>query len=158
MTCCLKKNLTLFLTLLLLGTGVWGVSVKYRETVRRTQAQETPSQDAPRLAWDHTDFDWGDIPQDQKVTHDFPIRNQGTRPLKISQIRTSCNCTTAEIQAQGEVQPLPAVLAPGEEGMVHVTFDPLVMDSRGDIQRAVRIETNDPLMSFLVFNLTAHVR
>ncbi len=150
-------GITLCFTLALLIVGGWGIGLKYQEVRKQALQKENVSPDAPHLEWMHTSFDWGTIGRTQKMNHHFPIRNTGQKPLVISQIQTSCNCTTAEILKEDVPQTLPATLEPGEKAIVSVSFDPEVMDSRGLAKRAVRMETNDPALPFLIFNLQAYV-
>ena len=52
-------------------------------------------------------YDFGKIPQGKPVTHIFNVENAGKDSLKISNVQSSCVCTTPEwernkIQAHGE--------------------------------------------------------
>jgi hypothetical protein len=40
-----------------------------------------------RIAFDHTEFDFGSVPPGSRVTHHFPVRNNGPDTLIISQIK-----------------------------------------------------------------------
>lgn len=59
--------------------------------------------------------DFGDIERGQKVSHNFEFTNTGNQPLEILNVGTSCGCTSAK--------PEKTVYAPGEGGMIPVTFD-----------------------------------
>jgi len=43
-----------------------------------------------------TSFDFGKIPQGKPVFHFFEVTNTGKNPMIISDIQTSCGCTTPE--------------------------------------------------------------
>ncbi len=104
-----------------------------------------------------TDYDFGVIGLDN-VTHEFPIKNIGEGPLKISRVATSCGCTTAQLQKGGETSvkfgmdhgnlPKPNMtLEPGEEAVVLVTYNPLthgLKNAAGTFRRIVYIQTDNP--------------
>ncbi|SFC48180.1 Protein of unknown function [Parapedobacter composti] len=60
-------------------------------------------------------YDFGEIKEGEKVTHEFRFTNKGTAPLIISNVQASCGCTTPEYSKNP--------IAPGEEGMVKVVFN-----------------------------------
>jgi len=150
------------LVLVLISLG--GILVAYRQSEADRDARSALNSadgSAPTAVLDATDFDWGEIGRTQIVEHDFTLRNtglQGTADLVVSEIVTSCGCTTAELRLNGASAVLPANIPPGDSGIVHVVFDPDAHDSRGATERAVRIETNDPRHPFLVITLHAYVR
>ena len=88
------------------------------------------------------------------VSHDFVFTNNSAEPLTITQIYTSCMCTTAIIKSnQGAVGPFsmpghgltrPAniVLAAAETATIKVTFDPAAHGPAGvgSINRTVTLE------------------
>lgn len=154
-----SKNFPLFITIILLLVATGGVIIKYHESLSRTvkQEQAQTSEEKPILSWKETDFDWGKIPQNKIAEHSFVIKNTGSLPLEISKIRTSCACTTAELLLDNQTKVLPSSIPPNSGAVIKVLFDPEKMNSHGDTKRAVRVETNDPLTPFLIFNLQAYV-
>ena len=48
------------------------------------------------LAMKETAFDFGTIPQGKPVYHFFEVTNTGKTPMVISNVQTSCGCTTPE--------------------------------------------------------------
>src|SRR5437870_3299398 len=58
--------------------------------------------------------DMGVVPKGEKVTHDFLIKNDGTVPLEITEVRPACGCTVADFDKK---------IAPGQSGKVHVVVD-----------------------------------
>jgi len=142
--------LCFLLVILIIGGGsLWG---KYQNARKISVVK-----DAPHIEWMHTNFDWGTIGQTQKMNHHFPIRNTGTKPLVISNIRTSCNCITAEILKERISQHLPTSLEPGEKAILSASFDPEKVNSRGLIKHTVQIEMNDPLLPSLPFRLQTYI-
>jgi len=62
-------------------------------------------------------FDFGKINEEGgKVTHVFKLKNVGSAPLVISQVRASCGCTTPEWTKEP--------IEPGKTGTVTVTYNP----------------------------------
>lgn len=50
------------------------------------------------LSAEETFFDFGEITMaNGKVTHSFEVKNNGTEPLRINKVYTSCMCTTASV-------------------------------------------------------------
>jgi Protein of unknown function (DUF1573) len=76
--------------------------------------------------------DMGTVPKGEKVTHDFMIKNDGTVPLEITEVRPSCGCTVAEFDKR---------IAPGQSGKVHVVVDTETF--AGPIAKGVTVFTND---------------
>lgn len=88
----------------------------------------------PRVVFKEKEWDFGRIKQGEVVTHEFIFRNEGTAPLKITRVTTSCGCTAALVSANE--------VAPGQEGRLKVTFD-----SRGYYDKVIKyvyFESNDP--------------
>lgn len=70
------------------------------------------------IKFEETTYDFGNVKEDGgKVTHEFSFKNVGNEPLKITDARAECGCTTPEYP-KGEI-------APGEEGIIKVTYNPL---------------------------------
>lgn len=65
-------------------------------------AQEAKTQspvikaDGPVLTLEETTHDFGDIYQGDVVEHTFKFTNTGNQPLLITNIQTSCGCTTPQ--------------------------------------------------------------
>lgn len=86
-----------------------------------TTVQPTPPTDDPAapnfpLKFDHTSFDWGDIPDTEKVNHIFKFTNGSDRTVSISGLVGSCGCTGGTLTKND--------YAPGEAGEITATFDP----------------------------------
>ncbi len=90
----------------------------------------------------------------------FHIKNEGKKELVITNLATSCGCTTASLVVNGVEGPRfgmdmgegsgpadwSARLAPGETAILKVYYDPTVHpDLRGYIIREVYIYSNDPI-------------
>ena len=60
-------------------------------------------------------FDFGEVPEGTKVSHQFMFTNTGDHPLKLTRVKASCGCTTPRYSDQA--------IAPGEQGYIDVEFD-----------------------------------
>ena len=60
-------------------------------------------------------YDFGQVRQGKKVTHDFVIANKSKKTIEIKKINPSCGCTAAIINKK--------VLSPGERTKLKATFD-----------------------------------
>ena len=71
-----------------------------------------------QIKFDETVYNFGNIKEDGgKVTHEFPFTNVGSEPLKITDARAECGCTKPEFPKEE--------IAPGESGVIKVTYNPL---------------------------------
>ncbi len=69
----------------------------------------------PAFNWNLTTYDFGKIPLNKPVTHEFKFTNTGDAPLVISSVQASCGCTVTEYSKD----PIP----PGTEGFVKATYN-----------------------------------
>jgi hypothetical protein len=66
------------------------------------------------LKWEQNTYSAKATPEDKKVEAAFVFTNTSTKPVEITNIRTSCGCTTAELPQK--------IYAPGEKGTVKSIF------------------------------------
>lgn len=116
-----------------------------------------------------TDHDWGTIGiNDGKVSATYTIKNDGTEPMKLFNIETSCMCTTAQVKVGDDTSPefgmhansqYTATLPAGETAEVIAIFDPAFHGPSGvgTITRQIMVETNDKSNPQLVFTAEAKV-
>ena len=78
-------------------------------------AQEDAPVVGAYLVFDESEFDFGDIHQGDQVEHIFKFQNQGTEPLILSNVATTCGCTAP----YWPKDPIP----PGEKGDIKVKFN-----------------------------------
>lgn len=102
---------------------------------------------APKIIPDATEFDFGDLKQEQKVSHAFRITNEGKRDLIIRRIETTCGCTA--------VVPESRVIRPGESKELKVTFH--AADRHGKQLKTIRVISNDYIRSSMVLRIRANV-
>jgi len=104
-----------------------------------------------------TGFDFGSISMAAgKVTHNYRFRNTSSTPVAITQLYTSCMCTTAALVKGGRKSAphgmpghgfMPSInesIGPNEEAMIEVVFDPAAHGPAGigPIERVVTVENS----------------
>lgn len=107
------------------GPQAWHTPPARERATPRTQqaaADHGPAQastpEPGTLRFSPSEWNFGEIrEQDGKVTHTFTGRNEGTEPLVIVEVTTSCGCTTPDFSRKP--------ILPGEQTRITVTFDPL---------------------------------
>ncbi len=70
---------------------------------------------APEMTFESNRWNFGDIKDGDVVDHEFKFKNTGNAPLEIRNVTASCGCT----QPSFPFMPI----APGEEGVIGVTFN-----------------------------------
>ena len=87
----------------------------------------------PSISFDKTSFNFGNINElDGFKTHVFNFTNNGSQPLSINDITSTCGCTVPEWSKE----PIP----PGGTGTVKVTFDPL--GRPGAFRKGITVKSN----------------
>ncbi|MCX8064868.1 MAG: DUF1573 domain-containing protein [Candidatus Hydrogenedentes bacterium] len=99
-----------------------------------TQAQPSVSEGTPKIEAVEPVYDFGEVPNIDKVEHDFVIKNVGTGVLQISRVSTTCGCTVA--------QPEKKELQPGESTVVKATLN--LTGRSGPISKSITVFSNDP--------------
>lgn len=96
--------------------------------------KRTPPADGkyPAMTFTETEFDFGDIRQGDKVTHEFEFKNTGEAELLIEHAIGSCGCTVPEYPKEA--------LKPGESGKIKVTFNSA--GKHGRQHKTVTLTTN----------------
>lgn len=148
-----------------LGALVW---------VSQTQAPGASEADlgqagASSLIADENSFGFGSISMAAgNVTKRFTVRNQGSEPVMVRKLSTSCMCTTASLingprrigpygmPGHGSVPTFSEAIAPGQEAIVEVVFDPAAHGPAGvgPVNRAVYMEDSTGAVLRLMFTAT----
>lgn len=114
-------------------------------------------------------FDWGKVGiAAGNVEKDFTIENTGSVALKLFNVKTSCDCTTARISQGTVISPVFGMhtnsnfvteVPPGQKAILKVIFDPAYHgpEGVGPVTRQITVQTNDPSRNMLTFLLTALV-
>jgi hypothetical protein len=77
--------------------------------------------------------DFGTVAKGDKIKATFQVRNTGTAPLEIGQVRPTCGCTVASFDHS---------VAPGATGKIDAEVD--TAGFSGPITKAVLVFSNDP--------------
>ncbi len=119
---------------LVLGAGLLVLLALSVRAEAAKDAAVPPLNQGPLIRVDERRWEFGEIGEKDKVRRAFRIRNDGTAPLRIKDIDTSCGCTIAT--------PADSVLVPGQETTLEIVFDP--KGKEGEIVQVVALTTNDP--------------
>jgi hypothetical protein len=82
-----------------------------------------------QIAWDKSNYDFGDIRQGEKVEYTFRFHNTGDEPLMITNVTTQCGCTASKGWPRDPIQP-------GSRGEITLVFD-----SSGKFGRVNKVAT-----------------
>lgn len=103
---------------------------------------------APAIIVEGLEHDFGEIVQGTEIVHTFRFHNAGDQILNISGLRSSCGCTAALLTTRK--------LVPGDMGDLQLTFNS--QGFRGEVQKMVTFNTNDPKHSVVTFSLRGKVK
>lgn len=88
-----------------------------------------------------TEHDFGAIKESNgKVSHTFLIKNTGSAPLVLTRVVAACGCTTPEYSTEP--------IAPGKEGRILVTFNPV--GRPGQFVKTVAVYSNGKDGSYIL--------
>ncbi len=93
-------------------------------------------------------WDFGFIPKDTIVKHEFEIKNNLNRVLNIKDVSTSCGCTASAAKKK--------VLEPGESTQITVEFNS--KGYSGNASQFVYVSTDDPDNLILKYTIKAFVQ
>jgi len=105
------------------------------------------SSKGPNLFVENPVFDFGQAKDKKIIKHTFILKNVGDETLLISDVSTSCGCTTA-----GDFE---AEVAAGGETELPVTFDPTSFG--GEIHKLVIVKSNDPERPETYLRIQGHI-
>ncbi|TPE42738.1 DUF1573 domain-containing protein [Pontibacter mangrovi] len=97
-----------------------------------TEDQAAPSENAPVMSFEETEYDFGSIKQGESIEHTFMFTNTGKTPLIIESASATCGCTVPDWPKEP--------IAPGETGKVAVKFNST--GKMGQQQPTVTIRAN----------------
>lgn len=89
---------------------------------------------APHILVDSTTFDFGRCFIGDVINHEFILKNTGKSTLIIHKVKTSCGCTTSNLEKDS--------LAPGESTKIKARFN--TYGKRGGQEKEIFVITNDP--------------
>ena len=92
-------------------------------------------------------WDFGDIKEGQTAKHEFVIKNNSDKPLKITNVNSSCGCTASQAKKKE--------LAPGESTTIEVAFNS--SGYSGWAQQFIFVNTDDLQNQFLRYIIRGNV-
>ena len=96
------------------------------------------------LTWENRDLEVKAGVKENRVQAVFAFKNGGDKPLVITEVRTTCGCTTAQLGKKD--------YAPGEAGTLNAT---LVLDPEGGTRKkSIYVVTDEPKDNTYVLSLT----
>jgi hypothetical protein len=140
-----QRQTTLILTRLLFVSAIATIGTIGAVAADQSIGQSPVS--APKVVAVEKEFTFDEVLEGEIVTHAYVIENQGTAPLKILNVRTSCGCTTAN---------RPDTIESGTSGQIEVKGD-----TRGYgghvFEKTITVNTDDPLSPQLRLKLKGPV-
>jgi hypothetical protein len=113
-----------------------------------SKLSEEQRNNAPKVIFENTNYNFGDIKSGEKATHDFNFKNEGKSDLIIRKIQTSCGCTAAN--------PKSNTIKPGESSLISVVFNST--GRTGNQNKQITLVTNDPVNSEITLKITGTVK
>jgi len=68
-----------------------------------------------KIVFEESKYDFGTVKEGAVVDHTFKFKNEGTEPVILGQVSTSCGCTTPSYTTDP--------VLPGKEGEINVSFN-----------------------------------
>ncbi len=127
-----------------------------QETIRAYKLAHAPEQ-RPRIVLESQQVNLGEVSVSKGVVERvLTIRNDGQDDLILTSLSTSCGCTGAAVENNGQIGPRfganPAqgdwstTVPPGGTALLHIYYDPTVhAEARGPMIREVYVSSNDPV-------------
>jgi len=137
-----------------------------------SRAQPIPQYQAsdlekPKAEINETSFDFGSIKLSETKEKEIILKNNGAKPMVLSDIVTSCDCTFAQVTVAGQTSKrfsmqrdtsFRAEVPPNETAVIKIIYEPRLMPVKGKVNRSVVIKTNDPGHSLITIDFTADVQ
>ena len=93
---------------------------------------QTP--EGPHLLFENPTYDFGDVPRKGgDLTREFRFVNDGTKPLVILRVITSCSCLKATFSKRP--------VAPADSGVIRIVYQPLKSEP-GTFNKVIQIYSN----------------
>lgn len=122
--------------------------------------------DKPKATISSTFSDLGNMKVKDEKTAEFTIENKGEKPLQLTKIQTSCDCTFGQITiddakspefSMHASSPWVGTIDPGKKAVLSIIYRPSIMPVSGVVTREVYVQTNDPEKPNLTFTVKAFV-
>lgn len=130
---------------LLIATSAFAAAPSTKSA--KSKAAPADSGPQPKIVAAEPVVDVGIVSKGKKIEHDFVLKNEGTAPLTISEVRPGCGCTVVKFDK---------TIAPGASGKVHAVID--TSDFSGGIAKEMTVLSNDPKTPRLQLVIKADIR
>ena len=164
----MSKVLIIGLIIFLLVTivGSYFFIVGSQKSQPQIVSYSTSDKERPKVEVKTTSFDLGKMKVSEDKSANFKIKNIGQKPLQLSNVSSSCNCTFGQVVIDGKesevfgmhnISDFAGEVRPGKEATIKATYRPSIMPVYGPVEREVYVSTNDPDNQKLVFKVKATV-
>jgi hypothetical protein len=102
---------------------------------------------APHVLIDTEEYHFGQCIMGDVITHDFVLTNIGKSPLVVHKVKTSCGCTTSDLEKD--------TIAPGESTKIKARFS--TYNKHGGQAKEIFLITNDPDQPKVTMRIMGHV-
>jgi len=103
----------------------------------------------PRIIVDQPIHNAGEIEAGTTLAHEFAIKNEGSSPLSISEVRAGCGCIVSSFDQEIE---------PGKIGRVTITMKVYREWAGHSLQRTAWIMSNDPVSPQVRLTISASIK
>src|SRR3989338_7524144 len=130
-------------------------------------AYSSRDKEKPTVEVKESYYDMGNIKVKDTSVKEFIIKNIGSKPLQLSNVTSSCGCTTGQIIYKGiysaefsmhAQSDYVVSIEPQTEAKMRVVYKPFVMPVYGVVERQEFVGTNDPTHEKLEFKIKAFVQ
>jgi peroxiredoxin len=116
-----------------------------------TPVAPTPAgQGSGKIAFAETTHDFGDIWLGDPLEFYFTVRNEGTTPLQITDVKASCGCTA--------IPDYTKVIAPGETGRVGARLDSTKIGTDVPVAKTITVSSSDAAQPSTILTIKALVK
>lgn len=139
-------------TLVVIGLSLFSFGTFAQQTETKTEPAKTETSKKPKkekkiVAFKEITIERNDIPYDSKDPFVFEFKNNGKKPLLITNVQTSCGCTAAQKPT--------APIAKGKSDKIVVTYDTKRV---GNFSKSITVTTNVPEEPTIVLTIKGTVK
>lgn len=102
----------------------------------------------PHIDFDSTTHDFKSVEEGTEVRHTFVVKNTGNADLKIAEAKSTCGCTTVNLQKN--------VVTAGGTTTIDIMIDTAL--KQGHIDREITLKSNDPVKPMTSLFLKADIK